>query len=85
MLFRRSNGGFYPEQTVAAYQKTFINQLREHPKIPTRQNNVLRARSSLIRKSCQQQLKISSSVKCSPEKNGVSIQVPKDPKKLNEL
>mmetsp|Transcript_16093 Transcript_16093/g.27180 ORF Transcript_16093/g.27180 Transcript_16093/m.27180 type:complete len:134 (-) Transcript_16093:640-1041(-) len=49
----QSNGGFYPEQTVAAYQQTFVNKLREHPRRPYNPNNALRAKSNLMRKTFQ--------------------------------
>ncbi len=30
----RTNGGFYPEQTIAAYQNTYVNKLRFYSKQP---------------------------------------------------
>lgn len=32
--FRSTNGGFYPGIPVAAYQKTYVNQLRSYDKVP---------------------------------------------------
>ena len=44
----RTNGGFYPEQPIAAYQRTFVNQLRVgYARTPMNPKNQLRARSSL--------------------------------------
>jgi hypothetical protein len=53
----RSNGGFYPEQTIAAHTKTFVKQLRVNwERIPINQRNMERAKSSLIRKHLQVKL-----------------------------
>jgi hypothetical protein len=52
----RTNGGFYPDQPVAAYQKTFENQLRiGWEKQPTNQWNMERAKRSLIRRRMDQE------------------------------
>lgn len=47
----RTNGGFYPEQTIAAHTKTYVKQLRvSWERIPINKRNMERAKSSLIRK-----------------------------------
>jgi hypothetical protein len=46
-----NNGGFYPNHTVASYQKTFVKQLRiGWSKTPNHPKNVERAKRSLIRR-----------------------------------
>ena len=40
----------YPENTIAAYQKTYVRQLRTYERTPYRDSEKMRARHSLINK-----------------------------------
>ena len=50
MIFRRTNGGLYPEKDIAAYLKTYVNKLRSYERTPYNEKDKVRARYSLMNK-----------------------------------